>query len=337
MAGVSDERIAVSSLCRQTAAAICANLTALVTVALLSAACGGASSSTSPSPTTSFTPVPGSALYVLVNPTVLGVGETGRASSGLRFPDTEVTSQTSWLSLNPTIATVSPSGVVTAMSSGAALIQGQYRGSSATFPVQVISGADIVELIINKGTFMMGQQVGFAPRLVLTPGNVIYDLDPSTRATYASSNSRVATIAPDGMLTTIAPGTTDVTVTYVGKSATEHILIVPAGDDVITIVSSTMAGDVTVGGTVTLSMTVSCVLKSTSSGQATIRIFDNQFPSHLVGSFPSIDVSGDGPQRVTIQGSFTVPAGLPSICPMAVLTMSSGKAVAAYDVCRPVR
>ena len=78
-------------------------------------------------------------------------------------------------------------------------------------------------------------------------------------------------------------------------------------------ITSKVAGDVTVGGTVTLSITVSCVLKSTSSGQATIRISDTQFPSHLVGSFPSIDVSGDGPQTVTIQGSFTVPAGLPSI------------------------
>jgi hypothetical protein len=286
-----------------------------------------------------MTPAPGSGsgFYVFVNPTLLGVGETGRALSGLRSPDSDVTAQTSWQSLNPTMAAVSSSGVVTATRSGVALIQGQYKGASASFPLQVISGADIVELLINKGTYTMGQQVNFAPRLVLAPGNVIYDLDPPTRATYASSNSGVATIGPDGTLTTVAAGTTDVGVSFLGKSATERIVIVPPGDDVITILSSTMSGDVTVGGTVTLSVTVSCVLKSTNSGQATIRIFDTKFPSNLVGSFPSLDVSGDGPQTVTILGSLTVPAGLPSICPMAVLTMSSGKAVAAYDTCRAVR
>jgi hypothetical protein len=118
------------------------------------------------------------------------------------------------------------------MSSGVALIQGQFNGVSATFPLQVISGADIVELMINKGTFKVGQPVGFAPRLVLVPGNVIYDLDPPTRATYASSNANVGTIGRDGMLKTVAPGATDVTVAYLGKSATERVLIVLPGDDV---------------------------------------------------------------------------------------------------------
>src|SRR5262249_42425773 len=171
---------------------------------------------------------------------------------------------------------------------------------------------DIVELMINKGTFNVGQPVGFAPRLVLVPGNVIYDLDPPTRATYASSNANVGTIGRDGILTTVAPGATDVTVVYLGKAATERVLIVPPGDDVITILSSAFSGDLTVGATVTLSMKVSCLLRSTGAGQATIRIWDNQFPSHQIGSFPNIDVSGDGPQTVTIPGSFTVPPGLPS-------------------------
>src|SRR5213592_1291271 len=98
------------------------------TLAVLSIACGGASSGTSPTPTTPA-PVAGSAFYVFVNPTLLGVGETGRALSGLRLPDSDVTTQTSWQSLSPAVAAVSSNGVVTAMSSGVALIQGQYKGA----------------------------------------------------------------------------------------------------------------------------------------------------------------------------------------------------------------
>jgi len=171
---------------------------------------------------------------------------------------------------------------------------------------------------------------------VLTPGNVTYDLDPPTRATYSSSNPAVATIAADSMLTTVAPGSTDVAVSYLGKSAVAHVLVVPAGNDTIEIISSSLTGDLIVGGTATLSITMSCMLRSTSAGQVTIRIWDSQFPSHLVGSFPSIPVSGTGPQTARVQGSFTVPAGLPSICPIAVLTMSSGKEVGAYDTCRAI-
>src|SRR5262245_12417350 len=125
--------------------------TAFLTATLLSTACGGANPTPSPSPTTPSPPVTGSTFYVFVNPTMLGVGETARASSGLRSPDTDATAQTSWKSLNPGIATISPTGIVMGISSGVALIQGQFNGTSATFPLEVISGADIVELMINKG------------------------------------------------------------------------------------------------------------------------------------------------------------------------------------------
>src|SRR5262245_33793429 len=111
--------------------------------------CGSTSSATSQGPLTPSPPPAGSALSVFVNPVVLGVGETGQASAGLRPSDTEVTAQTSWQSLNPTSATVSSTGLVTAINSPGALIQGQYRGLAATGPVHVITGADIVELLIN--------------------------------------------------------------------------------------------------------------------------------------------------------------------------------------------
>lgn len=306
------------------------------------AACGGNGGSTSastPSPTSPSpapTPAPANpSLSVLVNPTVLGVGETARGSATLRGTG-DVTGQTTWQSLNPSIAMVSANGVVTGLTSGTALIQATYNGGSATFPLEVISGVDIVDMYIAHGTMTMSQPWSCAPRLVLVPGNVIYDLDPPTRATYASSNQAVAIIAADGTVTSVSPGNTTITVTYLGKSVSAQILVVPPGNDRIDIVSSTLTGDLVVGGSVTLSMNMTAVLRSTPGGEVTIRIWDTQFPSHLVGSFPSVPVSGSGPQPATVQGTFTIPPGLPSICPMGVLTMSSGKAIAAYDVCRGV-
>jgi hypothetical protein len=202
--------------------------------------------------------------------------------------------------------------------------------------VGVISGADIMDMYIREGTMTMNEPWSCAPRLVLAPGNVIYDLDPPTRATYASSNPAVATIATDGMMTSLSSGTTTITVTYLGKSVSSQILVVPAGNDTLDIVSSTLTGDLVVGGSVRLSITMTARLRSTDHGEVTIRIWDTQYPSHLVGSFPSILVSGSGPETVTVQGTFTIPAGLPAICPMGVLTMSSGKGIAAYDVCRGI-
>ncbi len=316
------------------------HLIAMVLACALVAACGGTTTTTPSAPTPSPSPAPTPApsnpsLSVLVIPTLVGVGETARGSATLRGTG-DVTRQTTWQSFNPSIATVTASGIVTALNPGAALIQGTYNGGSATFPLGVISGADIVDMYSNFGTMTMNQPWGCAPRLVLVPGNVIYDLDPPTRATYTSSNPAVATIAADGVVTSVSPGTTTITVTYLGKSVSGQILVVPPGNDTLDIVSSTLTGNVVVGGSLTLSMTMTAVLKSTASGEVTIRIWDTQNPPHLVGSFPSVPVSGSGPQTATVQGTFTIPAGLPSVCPMGVLTMSSGKAIAAYDICRGV-
>jgi len=130
-------------------------------------------------------------------------------------------------SMNPAIATISATGAVTAVSRGTAVIQGQYRGTSAMFPLGVIGGVDIVQLQINSGrTFTVGQSVAFAPRLILT-GNGLYDLDPPTRAAYSSSNVAIP-IGPDGVLSTAVPGSTDVTVSYLDKSATARVVIVAA-------------------------------------------------------------------------------------------------------------
>src|SRR5438046_1484091 len=136
-------------------------IAAVLSLIVLSLACGGTSSSTISTPTQATPPATSSSLAVLVNPTLLGVGEMGRALASLRPSGSDITGQTSWQSLNPTIATISSTGTVTALNSGTTLIQGMYNGVSATFPLEVISGTDIVQLIISGGTVTMGQLVGY--------------------------------------------------------------------------------------------------------------------------------------------------------------------------------
>jgi len=65
------------------------NLRGTLAFALFAAACGGSDSATSPSATSS-------AIDVVVVPTLLGVGETGRGIAALRSTVVDVTGQTSW-------------------------------------------------------------------------------------------------------------------------------------------------------------------------------------------------------------------------------------------------
>jgi hypothetical protein len=296
------------------------------------AACGGSSPSTPVSPSTIPT-IPATYLTVIVLPTLLGVGETGQARADRGSAD--VSTQTTWVSLNPTVATVTAVGVVTALASGRAEIRGQYQGLSGVFPLDVISGADITDIMLGGASMQifLGQPLGLVPRIVIR-GNTIYDLD-ANRAIWSTSNPRVVAVAAEGTMATVSAGVADITATYLGKTASTRITVSVLDHDTFTIASQGASGLFAIGGRLSFSVTVAYSLVSAPTGRVGLQIFDQNARS--LGSNPTVDVTGGLFKTATLTDEITVPAGATSICTAVTINLSSGLQLRASGGCLTIR
>jgi len=112
----------------------CLALAACIAASLLAPSCGS-SSSTAPSTTTQTTTPPVTTVLAISGTTILDVGMTSQLTAkniaGIVVADAQ------WSSLAPAVATVSASGLVTAVSTGTATIRATASGSSGTVGVLV--------------------------------------------------------------------------------------------------------------------------------------------------------------------------------------------------------
>lgn len=109
---------------------------ALLVVAILVTSCGGGTDS----PTTSTAPTAIVTSLAVIGASSLTVGQTSQFTAMASLSNgtiQEVTNQTSWQSSNPSIATVSASGLMTALTTGSTTITATYQGKSGTADVAV--------------------------------------------------------------------------------------------------------------------------------------------------------------------------------------------------------
>jgi uncharacterized protein YjdB len=154
---------------------------------------------------------------------------TGTVAHGSHPSSTEnITDQVTWTSGTPTVATVTSSGLVTAVSPGAATIQASLPGlaaASATITVTgaggITAGATVTSLAIIPGTQSVaspGQSSQFTA-IGTTSTGATENL--TSQVTWASSNTQVATITSTGGLATgVGQGTTAITAIYSNSSST---------------------------------------------------------------------------------------------------------------------
>jgi c(7)-type cytochrome triheme protein len=179
-------------------------------------------------PTESVLPPPGSALTKLdIRPTgvALSVGDSQQLNGvGLAPDQTERKDLlVTWASENPSVVTVSPEGVVTAVAPGSAVITAFAEGKTASVTVTVaasqITGIKIGALTTKIAT-------GETQKLELV------GLDEKKRAVggvgeavWSSSNPKVASVDPSGLVTAHGPGKTVVTAKALGKAASISLSI----------------------------------------------------------------------------------------------------------------
>ena len=200
---------------------------------------------------------------VLLNKTstTLTVGNTETLTATVE-PANATNKAVTWSSDNSGVATVS-NGVVTAVTPGTATITVTTEDGSKTATCAVTVTAATVPVTgvsLNKDSLALG--VGDSETLTAT----VKPEDATNKAvTWASSNSTVATVDQNGVVTAVAPGTATITVTTVdgGFTATCAVTvrpdIPPANPNYRITVEATQGGTVTAdptaakaGATVTL-------------------------------------------------------------------------------------
>jgi uncharacterized protein YjdB len=131
----------------------------------------------------------------------------------------------SWTTSNPSVATVSSTGMVTGASLGVVQITAESEGvtASVTVTVQPRPIATVV-LAPNPGSVRMGALVQMALDLRDANGSQLATI--GRVVTWDSSNKPVATVQ-DGVVTGVSPGNATITVTVDGRSASAVVTVTP--------------------------------------------------------------------------------------------------------------
>ena len=129
-----------------------------------------------------------------------------------------------WSSSNPTAATVTDAGVVTAHSAGATFITASSEGKSATASITValvpVARVDLTPTTLNV---VVGQTTQLTARLQDASGTTI----TGRAISWSSNRATVATVTSDGLVSAVAAGTATITATAEGKTASTTVNVSP--------------------------------------------------------------------------------------------------------------
>jgi len=127
-----------------------------------------------------------------------------------------------WGSNNPSVATVSGTGMVTAVTGGTALItatsEGKSGSSTVTVPPPPVASVSVSP---SAPSVPAGQTIQLAATLRDAGGNVL----TGRVVTWASGNTAAATVSGSGLVSTVAAGSAAITATSEGRTGTSAVTV----------------------------------------------------------------------------------------------------------------
>jgi len=160
-----------------------------------------------------------------------------------------------WASSHPSIARVSPTGLVSGEAPGVATITASIEGTSATASVTVRAAVASVALTPADTALKAGEIILLRVATRDAAGNALRDRP----VRWSSSDDRVATVTSLGMVAAVGAGRATITAASEGRSASASVAVTaapvqpgpPAGIATVAVVPSQL--DLVVGETVQLS------------------------------------------------------------------------------------
>lgn len=147
-----------------------------------------------------------------------------------------LTSQVSWVTSNPSVATMAASGLLTAVKMGSATVFATMGSVAGNMPITV-SGPVLASIRINPSSFSVaaGQTKQLAASGVFTDGSV---QDVTAQAVWASSATNVMTVSAAGLATGASQGPATISATVSGISGTSNASVGAAVLSSITVTPS---------------------------------------------------------------------------------------------------
>jgi len=248
----------------------------------------------------------------------LPIGQTQQMTAMARYADgttADVTSQVVWSSGSTGVATVSATGLVTAMAAGTAVVTATAGNVSGTATITVVSIA-LQSIVVSPSTATIG--TGRTQRFTATGTYADgTSRDVTAIATWTSSANAVATVSAGGVATSASAGTTTIaaaignvrgTAALTVTSATlRAIAVTPANPTVSlgTAVSFVATGTYSDGSTQTL--TAQVVWASSTLTVATVSAAGVATPAGLGTTTISATLSGiTGTTTLTVSPPWVV-------------------------------
>jgi uncharacterized protein YjdB len=173
-----------------------------------------------------------------------------------------------WTSSNASVASVSSSGVVTAVASGSATITASSEGINGTASVNVAAPAPVPVATVSVSPAAPSLTVGGTVQLSATTRDASNNVLTGRVVTWSTANANIASVNSSGVVTAVAAGSTQVTATSEGKSGSATITVsAPAPVPVATVSVSPSSSSVQVGATIQLSATTRDANNNVLSGR----------------------------------------------------------------------
>lgn len=178
--------------------------------------------------------VPVAAGIAVAQETVLlqSLGEETQLEAAVVFATGDaVPGQTpAWSTLDPEVVEVTPAGRVTALAEGEARVVASHGSHSRQVTVQVHQAVASVAVSPPAAVLGLGQTVQLEAALADANGNPI---DPEGRSiSWSSSNTEVATVSTDGLVTGQDQGEATITASAEGNTGQASITVSTTADDV---------------------------------------------------------------------------------------------------------
>ena len=175
------------------------------------------------SATAQATTLPATVSSIVITPATatIAVGATQQFNATATYSDGTtglITATAAWTSSNTGVATVLNTGVATGLSAGTATITATAGGKSASGSLIVTPPPVILSLALIPATttFQVGATRQLAVSATYSNGDV---KDVTAGSTFASASPAFVTVSSTGLITGIAPGTSALTASFGGLTA----------------------------------------------------------------------------------------------------------------------
>ena len=171
---------------------------------------------------TAAPPAPVASVAVSPSTPSIQVGGTAQLSATTRDANGVVLTgrAIAWSSSNTGVATVSSSGLVTAVAAGSATITATSEGQTGTAAVTVTTPAPVPVATVVVTPSSSSIKVGGTVQLSASTRDANGAVLTGRSVAWSSSNTAVATVSGSGLVTGVAAGSATITATSEGKSGT---------------------------------------------------------------------------------------------------------------------